>query len=78
MAVRHKVRKCTLISITNSLPQIQCDCHHRSMYTSIGLNNVDFIGRLENLLSGFRYVADNIDTNSCAKVSHLNTQGKYN
>lgn len=48
------------------------------MYTSIDLNNVDFIGWLENLLSGFRYVVDNIDTNNCAKASHLNTRGKYN
>ncbi|MEZ5491258.1 MAG: sulfotransferase family 2 domain-containing protein [Gammaproteobacteria bacterium] len=59
------------------LPEEQCDRHYRSMFTSIDLENIDFIGRLENLESDFRQVVNRIAPSVDDGVSHLNTQGRY-
>jgi len=59
------------------LPDEKCDRHYRSMYTSIDLDNVDFIGRLENMGPDFLYVVNRITGQDNARMSRLNTQGRY-
>ncbi|MBT8145270.1 MAG: sulfotransferase family protein [Gammaproteobacteria bacterium] len=61
-----------------ALPEEKCDRHYRSMYTSIDLNNIDFIGRLENMQSDFRHVCTRISNSDTGEVSRMNTQGSYN
>ena len=59
------------------LPEEKCDRHYRSMYTSIDLNNIDFIGRLENLQADFGHVVQKIAGQDAREVGHMNTQGSY-
>lgn len=59
------------------LPDEKCDRHYRSMYTSIDLGNIDFIGRLENMGADFGHVVSRLAGPGSAEVSRLNTQGSY-
>ena len=60
------------------LPEEKCDRHYRSMFTSIDLDNIDFVGRLENFEADFNRVVDTIKPEEKSEASHLNKQGEYN